>query len=415
MQLTLEQQAIVEHITTTDGLLKISAIAGSGKTTLLTAIAKSLPSGSGLYLAYNKSVATEAKAKFPSWVSCSTTHSLAYQTVFKPFKLKLGDFSYRAITHPLAFEVKCNIVDHIESFCLSKYTDFNDYGKDLDFSLKFIEHCTYYLGQMSTGKVACTHSFYLKFFHILLAKGNVTFPQFDVVMLDEAGDLNEVTLEIFKLLPAPKKILVGDPYQNIYTFNGTINCFKVLKDVGVYMPMSQSFRVSSTIATKVEKFCQTYLDPDMQFKGVPITDDTITSKLYIARTNSSLINKMMELNSLNIPYGLVRSAKQIFNLHLILISLKPRGFVASPEFKYLQDDVDTFYSDRELQLEYKTHLNYIKEMHSYDLNLVSAIKSIFKYSSRVLIQCFEEAKKHEKLNQSYMLGTCHSCKGLTNH
>ena len=213
-------------------------------------------------------------------------------------------------------------------------------------------------------------------------------------------------------MSATRKILTGDPYQNIYSFNKTINCFEALKNKGTLLPMTQSFRVSDTIASKIEKFCQKYLDPNMQFKGVPIEDKTINSRLYIARTNASLITKMMELNRLKIPYGLVRKAKQIFNLHLTLISLKRGGFVAAPELKYLQDDVDAFYKDRELQLEYKTHLNYIKEAHSYDSGLVNTINAIYKYGQAVIINTYEEARKHEKLNQAYMLGSGHAVKGL---
>ena len=763
MNLTTEQSTIVEHVKSHPGLTKINAVAGSGKTTLLTAISNIIETKtSGLYLAYTKSVATEAQHKFPKWMKCSTTHSLAYQAIFKAYKLHLGDFSYRAITHPVPFETKCNIVDHIESFCLSEFTTFEEYATTHELSQVFIILCKHYLELMAKGKIGCTHTFYLKLYHILLANGQVTYPTFDLVALDECvsglsgvktekgiipirrlytmqenneelpkvksfstitnsfeyqpiikvfkngvkqtykvttsskyslkatakhkvltqrgyveiqdlkpykdyvlsdatsnlraakllnedqlqvvlgsylgdgsliqenkqvncfslklthgvaqlsylqwkmqafpnlstrllksgytgelsiyqtsqvpnfildtepfklviskinqlglsiwamddgtlskdgrftlcsnafsyeqntelalmletrfnikcsvvsngkghwqlsfsrinthkfmsiikpylhsifvekwaldiayptypldstykpytgsytmsvdphkeeqvydlsvlntnnyivtsnvanenscstivhncGDVNSVTLEIFKLLPATRKVMVGDIFQNIFNFNQTINGFAALKNIGTLLPMTQSFRVSDVIASKIEKFCQKYLDPNMHFKGVPIADKTINSRLYIARTNASLINKMMELNRLKIPYGLVRKAKQIFNLHLTLISLKRGGFVAAPELKYLQDDVDTFYKDKELQLEYKTHLNYIKEIHSYDQGLINTINSIYKYGQAVIINTYEEARKHEKLNQSYMLGSGHAVKGL---
>ena len=383
----------------------------SGKTTLLTAIAKTVPEGTGLYLAYSKAVAGEAQRKFPKWVACSTMHSLAYQAVFRPYKLHLGDFSYRAIAHKVPFETKCNIVEHVESFCLSKYTTIEAYGAEHGLAESFIVLCKYYLDQMGTGKIGCTHNFYLKLFHVLLSVGLVTYPKFDLVMVDESGDLSAVALEIFKLLPASRKIMVGDPYQNIFTFNETINGFKELETEGTLLPMTQSFRVSDKIASKIEKFCHKYLDPAMNFKGVPVTDETINSKLYIARTNASLITKMMELNRLAIPYGLVRKAKQIFNLHLTLISLKRGGFVASPELKYLQDDVDTYYRDKDLQRSFKSHLDYIKETHYYDSGLVNTINSIYRYGTAKIISTYEEARKHEKLNQAYMLGTSHAVKG----
>ena len=762
MNLTTEQNTIVSHIEANIGLTKINAVAGSGKTTLLISIANIVEEKtSGLYLAYTKSVATEAQHKFPKWMKCSTTHSLAYQAIFKAYKLHLGDFSYRAITHPVPFETKCNIVEHIESFCLSEFITFEEYATVNELSQVFVVLCKHYLELMAKGKIGCTHTFYLKLYHILLANGQVTYPTFDLVALDECvsglsgvktdkgiipirrlylmqtnneelpkvksfntttkefetqpiikvfkngikqtfkittsskynlkatekhkiltqrgyvevkdltpykdyvlsdatsnlraakllnndqlqvvlgsylgdgyliqenkqvncfslkftqgaaqlsylhwkmqaftslstriiksgytnnlsiyqtsqvpnfilddtpfelvlskinslglsiwamddgtlskdgrfticsnafsfdqniklslmletkfkvkssvvsngkghwqltfnkaesqkfltviepclhsifidkwnlsinyptlilnstykpytgsyiisvephkkeqvydlsvlntnnyiitsnvatenscstivhncGDVNSVTLEIFKLLPATRKVMVGDIFQNIFNFNKTINGFAALKHQGTMLPMTQSFRVSDKIASKIEKFCQKYLDPNMHFKGVPIEDKTINSRLFIARTNASLINKMMELNRLRIPYGLVRKAKQIFNLHLTLISLKRGGFVAAPELKYLQDDVDNFYKDKELQLEYKTHLNYIKEVHNYDQGLVNTINSIYKYGQAVILNTYEEARKHEKLNQSYMLGSGHAVKG----
>ena len=50
----------------------------------LTFMAKSRRS-SGLYLAFNKAIATEAKEKFPRTVDCRTTHSLAYRSVVSSY------------------------------------------------------------------------------------------------------------------------------------------------------------------------------------------------------------------------------------------------------------------------------------------------------------------------------------------
>ena len=47
-----------------------------------------------------------------------------------------------------------------------------------------------------------------------------------MLSMDESGDCNSVTIEIFKLLKADIKIMAGDQYQNIYGFNNTINGFK---------------------------------------------------------------------------------------------------------------------------------------------------------------------------------------------
>jgi superfamily I DNA/RNA helicase len=61
MQLTPEQQAVID----TNSDLVINAVAGSGKTTTLIEYAKSRYSASRiLYLAFNKTVKTEAIQKF---------------------------------------------------------------------------------------------------------------------------------------------------------------------------------------------------------------------------------------------------------------------------------------------------------------------------------------------------------------
>jgi superfamily II DNA or RNA helicase len=79
VQATEEQQFAVEKFRTRRPL-KISAFAGAGKTTTLKMLARSRRA-SGLYLAFNKAIAAEAKGKFPKSVDCRTTHSIAFKSV----------------------------------------------------------------------------------------------------------------------------------------------------------------------------------------------------------------------------------------------------------------------------------------------------------------------------------------------
>lgn len=413
MNLTSEQQTVVDHISKTEGLTMVSAIAGAGKTTLLIGISETLNSSNGLYMAYNKSVATEASRKFPKGIHCSTTHSIAYKETVKPFKLSLGNFNYRTITEKITYDNKLVLIDGVKEFCLSKYTSFEDFAKDeLKLSPTLTSLGTSYLEKMHNGDIDCTHDFYLKLFHILLATGQLTYDEFDLIMLDEAGDLNEVTLEIFKHLPAKHKIMVGDPHQNIYTFNHTINCFKVMKGKGALFPMSQSFRVSDTMAPRIEGFCQTYLDPNMRFRGTKIEDKSITSKAYISRTNGALIDKMMELNELSVPYKLTRTAKQIFDLPLLLCGLKYKGFISNAEYKHLQTDVDDYFMDPSLRDDHKSPISYILAVHKDDIALKTASNLVMKHGKGKIITCYEEARKHEKLKSNITLTTAHAAKGL---
>lgn len=412
LNLTPEQQTILQHVTTTEGITLVNSVAGSGKTTLLTTIAKSIPHSNGLYLAYNKAIATESLRKFPRTTSCMTTHSLAYQATVKPYKLKLGDFTYRSITEKIPYDKKILIIDLIREFCLSSYTSFTDFASSKELHEGTVLLCTKYLDLMATSKIECTHDFYLKFFHIHLASGDIEYDPFDFIMIDEAGDINPVTLEIFRLLPTTRRIAVGDPFQNIYTFNHTINAFTALASEGTTFPMSRSFRVADFIAPRIEFFCRRYLDPHMHFIGSLARSTTIRTSAYITRTNSALISKMIELNSRNISYGLVRKATEIFKMPLMLLSLKYQGFISDPAYKHLQSDVDDWYEHTNIKSAYKTPLSYLGSLYPEDFPLQQAIRLIGRHGRGPIMQAYTDARKHERSDQSLLLMTAHSSKGL---
>src|SRR5690625_3185447 len=95
MKLTHEQQAIIRS----QGNIKINAVAGSGKTTTLIEYARSRPRGSRiLYLAFNRTVRTEASKKFSELgldnVRVETAHSLAYKSIVFQHRYKVRNQGY---------------------------------------------------------------------------------------------------------------------------------------------------------------------------------------------------------------------------------------------------------------------------------------------------------------------------------
>ena len=415
MPLTPQQQDIINYIkprysSGEDTMVLVSSVAGSGKTTLLVEIAKMLSHKNGLYLAYNKSISVESQPKFPSTTKCITTHSLAYRNIVAPFGYKVGFFSFREIKDTIPYTKKCELVDNIRSFCLSKFVSYKDFGKSKALTVSEVDLGIKYLGLMEQGTLDCTHEFYLKLFHILLASGDITLPNYDFIMLDEAGDINEVTLEIFRLLPSKLKIAVGDPLQNIYAFNHTVNCFALLKDEGKLFGMSKSFRVNKRIAAKIERFCRYTIDPNMVFEGID-TDTTIVTRGFISRFNSSLIAKMIELNAYGTPYGLVRKAREIFKIPLMLASIKYKGFIPDPGYKHLQLHFNEWEEDTKLRKEFKSPLFYIASLFEDDVQLQGAIRLIAKHGKALLFETYKEAVKHEEAKQNFTLTTAHSSKG----
>lgn len=420
MQLTPEQSAIQNHVLANEGLTLVSSVAGSGKTSLLVSIAAALQPTTGLYLAYNRAISDEASTKFPHSVSCLTTHSLALRGLLaNNYQMKLTDnLSYRNVPNVVSYEERCHIVDVLEHFFMSDFTSFTAFLKTKPLNAKSAKVAHTLIENMANGLVECSHGFYLKLFHILLDRGDLQYPAFDIIMLDEAGDINPVTLAIFNLLPSSRKIMVGDPHQNIYSFNKTVNCFALMENQGTLFPMSQSFRVSSKIASKIQKFCQTYLHEDMEFRGIEVDESDIKSKAYIARTNATLISRMIQLNQAGISYNMTRKPSSLFKLPKTLCSLKHHGFITIPEYTYLQDDVNDYYESSALREQYNSVLGYIKSAHPDDVRLQSALSIIFKFGAREVIACSEIATKHYKdykrngIKHNYTVGTGHSTKGL---
>jgi len=423
MQLTDEQQKIIDMVKDDNTkLLKINSVAGSGKTSILIEIVKSIEHKNGLYLAYNKSIATEASKKFPNTVKCSTVHSLAFRNTVSELNYDIGFFNWKSINKPIDYEYKIIIIDLMNDFFLSKYTKFNDFiesdqykKEQMNFVHKdIIKYTEEYVRKMLTGKIDITHAGYLKLYHILLENEKIQHKEFDFVMIDEAGDINEVILEIFNLLPAKKKIMVGDENQNIYTFNNTINGFNVMKNQGVQLNMTQSFRCDTKIAKKIESFMKKYLNPNFSFVGSDIKDENINSIMIISRTNSALIEQMIELRMVGIDFSLTRKSSVIFELIMILLNLGPKSTIYSKEWKFLKDDAIEYNDNPFLKEDYSSLFGYLIAKYKNDIAIKTAIGTILKYGRDDIYSVYNYAKVNDSKRKKYkyILTTCHSSKGL---
>lgn len=589
-KLTKEQQDIIDtsinmyNNPEDNNLLKVSAVAGSSKSFTLTKIAEALPHTAQLYLAYNKAIATEAKENFPYYVDCKTTHSLAYTPIVK-YGLDLEgnegkprsvvqSFSYRDIKEDIPYEEKLEVIKHLEAFFLSPYTSVKSYSieQECDIPDTIEKLVSKYFMLMVANRIPCTHSFYLKMYHILLAEGHIHYDKpFDLLMLDECvvartgiktsegvlsiaglykkqskgeelplalsfntttdmfeykpivkvlsngeknvydvktstkislkgtaahkvltqrgyveisnliplkdyiisdtldnnslpygasyvesvtlldkkvkvydlsilnnnnyittsphgtnksaglvvhncGDINNVTLEIFKALPAVLKIMVGDPFQNIYSFNHTVNGFKALKNIGVTKSLSTSFRCSEEVADRVESFCQRYLDKDFVFKGIKHNSNIIKTEAIISRTNSGMIEYMIKLANANISFNLTRSPQEIFSDVLTLMNLKDGCKITSQGLKFIQPDVDTYFKSKTLPVRHKTCLIYINHLHgTEERSIRTAFNMIVTYGASKIYDAYKFAKQCDKDHKDHTLTltTAHSSKGLS--
>lgn len=431
-------------------LIKICAISGSGKTHTLQAIASLMNPTRGLYLAYNKAIADESQEKFDkNTIKCSTIHSMAYSKTVAVYGFNVGGdltgrmFSQYRISFPasMSYEEKesqyqyysnfLKYLDYarkdlmanlIKKFFLSKYIKFTDYAEiELLGILEpdEVKVCILYIDMIKNKIIPCTHGFYLKLFHILLANNKIAIPKYDLLMLDEAGDVNHVSLEIFKLLKSTKKIMVGDNQQNIYSFNDTINGFKELEGVGVMFDLTTSFRVTQAIAERVESFSKKFLDKDMEFNGRNYTVKDIPNEYnrtvaYISRTNSLLVEKMIEYEDSQTPYNLTKTVESVFRLYRTLIFLKAGAIQRDPDLQYIQHDCDEYNENANLQREFENVYGYLMFKNKDNVQLKSAMQVLAKYGKKKILSIYNIAKEHEQRSSTHRitLTTAHSSKGL---
>lgn len=431
--LTTEQEAIIAKAlefyndgSVTDSFLKVEAVAGSSKTFTSIKVADALQGKNCLYLAYNKAIAEEASTKFPKYVECKTTHSIAYAPIVK-YGLDLEGlkgkarqvsfFNYKDIKEAIPYEDKLYTIEMMEKFFVSRFLDVESFASFIGIDLATSKRITKYVDAMVKKTSQVTHGFYLKMFHILLATEHIHYDKpYDLLILDEAGDVNEVTLEIVKLLPAKVKFIVGDSLQNIYSFNGTINAFKALKEVGSTLHLSQSFRCSTAIANDVQYFINEQLDPNIDFFGTEHPDKSIITKAVIARTNSGLIEHMIIAMAAGDGFNMVREVKEIFNVVLILINLAPTSKIYDSRYKDLVYDAKVYEGSPTLRERFKDLLGYIASLHSdFDPAIASGIAAIRKYGRRNIWEAYNAAKGFEAAKRTYplTLTTAHSSKGLT--
>ncbi len=317
MKTTHEQNAIINA----QGNLSINAIAGSGKTTTILKYAGNQPKDSKiLYLAYNKSVKTEAKQKCMQQglmnVQVETAHSLAYRHIIRPgnFKVSKKDYKIYDLTQILSLHaIGDDYVNFLLANHISKFTAYfcNSTAKkiqDLDYSeiitdrkaktfvknnYRLIEKGTRkFLAKMERKEIDCTHDFYLKKFQ--LCKPAL---KYDCILFDEGQDASPAMLDIF-LNQNATKIIVGDNHQQIYAWRFAINSLEKISFQQYHL--TASFRFPPAIANLAnhilswKKHITDKKPMTIQGKGKLSVKQKTKSKAIIARSNLGLLLKAIE-------------------------------------------------------------------------------------------------------------------------
>lgn len=428
MKLTSEQYDIINS----SGNIKINAVAGSGKTTTIIEYSKSRPKNSKiLYLAFNRSVKTEAEEKFAKLnidnVKVETAHSLAYKNTIFKFNYSLKPNGYKTFEVANILKIKKRKEKHFELivanhinrfvnyFCNSdarkvsqlNYLDVVSDPSAYDFVKKnyeFIEKQTrVFLGKMDSGEIEITHDFYLKKFQ--LSNPNLGY---DYILFDEGQDASPSMLDVF-LNQSSTKVIVGDSHQQIYSWRYAINSLEKVDFKS--FPLTLSFRFNQDIANlSMEILKWKNLLSNQTILPIRGVGNKVSNNYNatLARTNLGLLSKAFEIVSED-----TKSRSLYFEGNF-------NSYLYADEGASIFDVLNLYNENRQMIKD-----NLIKSMSSFaeleeyvekteDTQLSILVEIVKKYGNELpkFVRLIRDMSVEEKKNADMIFSTVHRAKGM---
>jgi superfamily I DNA/RNA helicase len=408
IKFTPEQGDILDYVVDNDGVVLVAAGAGTGKSFLAEQIARAIRPVRGLYTAFNRAIVQAGIQRFKGLnMECRTFHALAY--AFVQPSLEIQDITYSCITENVSYRTKQTLLRGIDNFFVSASTDMYDFFEEEfegDEKTLLCEMAVKYIEKMINEEMNPTFNFMLKYFHLLLDAGEVTC-NYDLVILDEINDTTAVSLEIFKLINAPKKLGLGETHQAIYDFLNLVNGFEELSGVPV-LPLTQSFRCSTAIAEKIQTFMRGAVDKNFHFVG---TDEPVMNgkKLYCTMTNAEIIREIHRCVSENVSFELLRKISEIFAYPMAIITAGQGKEVYQKKFRFLETEFKKYEESRMKGDSFLSYLLYAVD----DQETKSAVQLLlsFRRQNINIFDVYARAKKAE-VNPNYVIATVFTAKGL---
>ena len=372
MKLTTEQFKIIKS---KESEIFVKARAGTGKTTTLIEYAKENFNFKILYLVFNKDLRKTSIGRFPINCTIHTINSFAYSFYNKPIKdsynvidiinvLNIDEDEAYSLLLDIQIYLRTNTIrnDLVLKFCKEVFN--KNYIWDQDFLLKFVD---------------------------------IDVQDYDIVMVDEAQDINPVTLDIIYKLNPKKKIFVGDDLQAIYGFRDNINIFE---DKTHFYELTQTFRFGDEIADVINNKFKTNIKGSSNINSKIITESIIgNGSVYISRTNSHLFDKAIEYALLDykisIPFNMETISSLIESIYYLKLGINNE--IKNSEIKHFKT-YENFKRKLKLgqNLEFKYLFNLIEK---YDICILEYLKLI-------------ERKLSSPKHADIVFLTAHKAKGL---
>ena len=408
MPYTDEQQAVIAAVSSgrRGKIIAVNSIAGSGKTSTARGIVEACKPKKGFYTAFNKAIVEDSREKFNGAIECGTLHSLAYRHVQHP---KVVFFTYSDVKEKIPYDSKSLVISAVDEFYRSEETDIKDwlrengYGRELDSLIS--RYAEYYLDPEHT-----TFNGMLKRFHLDLVEGASVCH--DLLILDECQDTTAVSLAIFKLIEADRKVILGDRFQNIYGFMHTVNAFELLDDTEEYR-LTRSFRCRPEIAEIVESYGKKALERRFIFRGneaLTTSDEPVSA--VITRTNATLIRYMVARMRVAKSFQLTRDIEEIFRGPVNVYLASKGKELKDRRYRHLSREYERFHKLHPSagQLKFLSHLQEVLQNDKELQMSCNLLKSLAK--DKINILSLKKKVKALSPDPNFILTTAHAFKGL---
>ncbi|PGH48129.1 UvrD-helicase domain-containing protein [Streptomyces sp. Ru87] len=350
---TKEQQAARELFASGRDLALVAG-AGTGKTATLILMGAATRKR-GLYVAFNRSIADDARGRFGPNVECRTAHSLAFQAVGHHYRERLNASAripakhtaqMLGISRDLGIDSRCIKVGHQARLVMGMIRRFC-YTTDRQVMARHMERVNGLDGQAqeflartllpyahrawqdicsTEGRLRFEHDHYMKLWAM-------TEPVLsaDFVLLDEAQDTNPVLEEVF-LAQEAQRICVGDPAQQIYGWRSA-------RDVMTGFPaehlhLTQSFRFGPAIATVANRWLK-HAESEMNLTGHGPSTSRIDTLAHpdavLCRGNADAMQEVLAFLELGVPVALTGGGSALHRIATAAMELKAGKRTSHPE------------------------------------------------------------------------------------
>jgi hypothetical protein len=358
---TAQQEAIIEACRTGESTV-IEAGAGTGKTSTLRLAAEAM-SGHGLYLAFNKAIAVEAKKTFPGRVSPRTAHSLAYAETPQVFKARLGGARQPATRAAEILKVTETVVlgsslrltpaliarhamETVTKFCHSDADEIeavhvprmNGVGPESRAALAdlvvpvarraWVDLCSEH------GRLKYAHDHYFKQWALSRPRIGAGF-----IFLDEAQDTNPVLARVLREQSC-QVVVVGDSAQQIYAWRGAVDALRTWP-ARHRLQLTKSWRFGPLIANEANLWL-TELRANMRLTGNDAIDsrhgslDAKSADAVLCRTNAEAMRQTMKALEAGRRPALVGGTRDIESLARAAKELQDGAATSHPELSMFE-------------------------------------------------------------------------------